>query len=665
VGSPVALSGGSASYATSSLTAGSHTVAAVYGGDPDFTGSTGNLSPDQQVDAATSSVALTSAPNPSVYLSSATLTATITPSTALGTVQFFEGVNPLGSATVTSGSAVLAVSSLTVGTHSLTATFTSDGNYSPSTSPAHSHEVKAQIVATAGTHGVIAPAGTTLYSLNDNQTFTITPDAGYHVGTLTVDGGGQPVVPGVMTYTFTSISANHTIDAQFTANPAVGAIASLAASQVKTPNDDDGTIKLKLHWDEVIPSGSTVEVYRAPFGHYPEYDDLLGAPPLAPSYPPSSPWAPTAVTASDQTDEVSNGPSGFAGRDVWYYVAFVTDSYGTHSAVSNMTVGVPNYLLGDVADGTPAGLGRGDNMVDLGDISALGGSYGFAGPAVDPVDYLDVGPTSNHYVDGIPLTDNSIDFEDLVLFAINYGVGGAPQPQAARTTLAAAKSGTDRLAIDAPRQVVGGQEYTVRLDLEGTGRIQALSAGLIWKVGVVEPVGFVAGEWLTQLDGVAFSPKPGAVDMALLGARESGFAGQGVVATVRFRALAAGDPQLALGAVVARDAANQKVDLETAVLRVEPKLPTVTALSMPYPNPFRGASTIGFSLAQAEPVTVGVYGVDGRLVRTLASGRWEPGVYRLEWNGRDEQGNPMSTGIYFVQMTTGHGRFAKKITYLR
>ena len=89
-----------------------------------------------------SSTSLTSAPNPSVSGQSVALTATVTPSAATGTVEFFDGVTSLGTSPVSSGTAVLNTSSLAVGAHTnLTAVYSGDALYSGSTSAAHSHTV--------------------------------------------------------------------------------------------------------------------------------------------------------------------------------------------------------------------------------------------------------------------------------------------------------------------------------------------------------------------------------------------------------------------------------------------------------------------------------------------------------------------------------------------
>jgi hypothetical protein len=71
------------------------------------------------------------------------------------------------------------------------------------------------ITATAGANGAISPSGAVLVNHGDNQTFTITPNAGYHVDTLTVEAGP---VPPATSYTFTNVTAPHTIDVTFAVN---------------------------------------------------------------------------------------------------------------------------------------------------------------------------------------------------------------------------------------------------------------------------------------------------------------------------------------------------------------------------------------------------------------------------------------------------------------
>jgi hypothetical protein len=132
--SPVALSGaGKATFTTSTLAAGAHSIVASYGGDSNFTGSTSTVL-TQNVQAATST-ALTSSLNPSAFGQAVTFTATVTGATPTGTVTFKDGATVIGTGTLNgAGVATFTISSLAVGNHSITATYNGDTNNPPSTS---------------------------------------------------------------------------------------------------------------------------------------------------------------------------------------------------------------------------------------------------------------------------------------------------------------------------------------------------------------------------------------------------------------------------------------------------------------------------------------------------------------------------------------------------
>ncbi len=455
------------------------------------------------------------------------------------------------------------------------------------------------------------------------------------VGTVTVttvtardcDNGPVAAVPGP--------AVNIDID---TTPPAE--IADLTGVQLRTGNDADGTTKIQLTWS-AVEVGATVEVYRAGFGFYPEYDDGGGVVPAVPSYPPGAPWALTPVAASGAFDEVA------APRDFWYYVAFVTDACGNRSGVSNPTNGNLNYHLGDVSDGFVAG--QGNNLVGTEDISLLGAFYGIFGAPVIPVNYLDVGPTTNFSVHARPTTDDRIDFEDLILFAINHGVVSAPGVIAE-----GGASGSDLLRLEIEGSVAVDHELTARLTLTGSGRIQGLSIPLAWNAAVVEPIGMEAAAELLARGAVALAPAPGTVDAALLGVRESGFAGEIEVATVRFRVKAAGDPRIGIGEAVARDAGNRPVALGTTAASGGTR-PVATSLLPASPNPARGATLLAYGLARPSAVDVAIYSVDGRRRRSLFQGAREAGFHQQVWDGTDDGGRRVAAGVYYAALATGDG----------
>ena len=84
-----------------------------------------------------------------------------------------------------------------------------------------------------------------------------------------------------------------------------------------------------------------------------------------------------------------------------------------------------------------------------------------------------------------------------------------------------------------------------------------------------------------------------------------------------------------------------------------PGLPHEFALLGNTPNPVRLATTIAFALPTASRVTLVVFDVAGRPVRTLVDGEEPAGTRRVTWGGTDARGNRMPAGVYFYRMTAG------------
>ncbi len=81
--------------------------------------------------------------------------------------------------------------------------------------------------------------------------------------------------------------------------------------------------------------------------------------------------------------------------------------------------------------------------------------------------------------------------------------------------------------------------------------------------------------------------------------------------------------------------------------------PTEFALTGNYPNPFNPTTTIEFSLEKAGDVSLDVFNVMGQKVCTLESSVMTPGAHAVVWNGRDDAGNPVSSGVYICRLKVG------------
>jgi len=89
-------------------------------------------------------------------------------------------------------------------------------------------------------------------------------------------------------------------------------------------------------------------------------------------------------------------------------------------------------------------------------------------------------------------------------------------------------------------------------------------------------------------------------------------------------------------------------------------------LSQNYPNPFNPSTSIEFSVRERTPVTLNVYDVGGRLVRSLVQGDRAPGeVHRVAWDGRDNAGRAVASGVYFYKLVTNSFTQTKKMVLLK
>lgn len=97
---------------------------------------------------------------------------------------------------------------------------------------------------------------------------------------------------------------------------------------------------------------------------------------------------------------------------------------------------------------------------------------------------------------------------------------------------------------------------------------------------------------------------------------------------------------------------------------VEP-LPAVSFLGATAPNPVVDQATIHFGLAQGSSVRLRVYDLQGRLVRELASGQSEAGYKQVVWDGKNDQGHRVGSGIYFLRMAADKKTFHQRIVLMR
>ena len=90
-----------------------------------------------------------------------------------------------------------------------------------------------------------------------------------------------------------------------------------------------------------------------------------------------------------------------------------------------------------------------------------------------------------------------------------------------------------------------------------------------------------------------------------------------------------------------------------------------TMLFQNSPNPFNPHTSIRFQLANSGPAELAVFDVAGRKVRTLVKGNLDAGDHNVTWDGMDESGRPLASGVYWTQLTADGHTYNKKATVLR
>jgi flagellar hook assembly protein FlgD len=84
-----------------------------------------------------------------------------------------------------------------------------------------------------------------------------------------------------------------------------------------------------------------------------------------------------------------------------------------------------------------------------------------------------------------------------------------------------------------------------------------------------------------------------------------------------------------------------------------------------FPNPFNPSTSFRFRVRENTAVKLQIFNLNGQLVRTLVDGNLAPKVYKERWNGRNEKGHPVASGIYFYRLQIGRQIWNGKIQMIK
>ena len=248
--------------------------------------------------------------------------------------------------------------------------------------------------------------------------------------------------------------------------------------------------------------------------------------------------------------------------------------------------------------------------------------------------------------------DGQVDIRDLSLVGANF-LGRGPQP--VYKTSPAVGPAQLELTLDPP-VTEAGQE--VELRVEGSG----LEAAQAAQLAVILPAG--QWEWVQlpiPAEGmlVAYHRGPERTEVALSHrGPQSGFGR--ILVEGRLRALQANPQAPALGEVLLLDAAHQELPLAGQGV-----LPGAEVLLQNYPNPFNPETTIEFTLPARDSARLEIFDALGQRVAILWDGPLAAGSHRLQWDGRDERGRLLGSGVYFYRLHSGELSRVRRMVLLR
>lgn len=102
-----------------------------------------------------------------------------------------------------------------------------------------------------------------------------------------------------------------------------------------------------------------------------------------------------------------------------------------------------------------------------------------------------------------------------------------------------------------------------------------------------------------------------------------------------------------------------------APVRINPAKPVDYALEQNYPNPFNAQTRLAFSLPEADQVELHIYNLKGQLVRSLLQRSMEPGRHVVLWDGCDDSGSPLASGIYLAWFRAHDFSQVRKLQLIR
>ncbi len=345
--------------------------------------------------------------------------------------------------------------------------------------------------------------------------------------------------------------------------------------------------------------------------------------------------------------------------------------YHVYQNISNETAAAAprcdawaKFILGDCTAGSSSDLlnGVSDGQVDATDITLFSNYIWLSPDSTEWYERFDIGSPDSHDPDELS-PDDTTNFYDLMWLATNYF---RSYTGAFAQKTAAPKPVTINLLSNAS----AGQEYYVSINFQHLDRLAAAQLQLGFDPAVTQFLGVKPGALVEAsapqnlLLWHAPSLARGIIDINFITLADP-ISGEGEFAVIHLRQIAAAVPQLQLITADLRNACGQQISTEAEMNSIV--LPEKFLTPTNYPNPFNSATTIRFNipLDKSGDFSLNIYDLRGHLVRSLHRGQIEAGSYSVVWDGKNQFGQPVVSGIYLLHLKSAQTTMLHKITLIR
>ena len=188
--------------------------------------------------------------------------------------------------------------------------------------------------------------------------------------------------------------------------------------------------------------------------------------------------------------------------------------------------------------------------------------------------------------------------------------------------------------------------YAVRVQYDGL-RLMGVTEGSFLRNAA--PAAFVTRDWGREV----------VIASAIRGRMHTARADD-EVAVLRFESRKSGAPVVRLSEAEVFDSADQRT-----AMRFAAQVPERFAVSKAFPNPFNPTVTLSIQLVEETEVSLNVFDVLGRKVATVVNGHMPAGAHVLSWDGRNDAGRSVASGLYFFAVDAGTVREVRRAALLR